>query len=265
MTGAGGTQSIQLLTSCSQPLNLGDRFGAFVVFGMDRVGDGAIALGGVVEYQYKVTNPNAFAVQNVTVLDDQVIGPIGSGISLDPDEMITLFDTRTLFDTTTNTATVTGDAASGGVCQESNDSVTVTVTSPPAGLFDCKDAKPIDELMMAWAPLVARDICVVAYDGAVGGTVLATIDDVMPDDVVTVSGMSGSPNDQQWEIFAAGDCNGTSLGVSEFHISCSDSDMNGVEDCGKNEGDGKSNDPTLINDWLLEGITGANAELECTP
>ena len=92
----------------------------------------------------------------------------------------------------------------------------------------------------------------VAYDGDVGGTVLATIDNVMTDDVVTVSGMGGSPKDQRWETFAAGDCDGTSLGVSVFHISCSDKDMNGVEDCGKNQGNGKSDDPLLINDWLLD-------------
>ena len=76
--------------------------------------------------------------------------------------------------------------------------------------------------------------------------------------------MGGSPNDQEWEIFAAGDCNGTPLGESVFHISCSDDDMNGTEDCGKNEGDGKSDDQSKINDWLFEGMSG-DLTLDCTP
>ena len=86
----------------------------------------------------------------------------------------------------------------------------------------------------------------------------------MPGDIFDVDGMGGSPNDQVWEIRAANDCDGTLLGTSVFHTSCSDGNMNGVEDCGKNQGDGKSNDPTLINDWLLEAIRG-DENLVCTP
>ena len=77
--------------------------------------------------------------------------------------------------------------------------------------------------------------------------------------------MGGSPDDQVWQIYAANDCGGTLLGTSEFHISCSDPNMNGVEDCGRNQGDGTNDDPSLINDWLLEGIVGGNGSLECTP
>ena len=40
--------------------------------------------------------------------------------------------------------------------------------------------------------------------------------------------------------------------------------MNGIEDCDKPEGDGKSNEPSLINDWLLEGMSG-DQDLVCTP
>jgi hypothetical protein len=104
---------------------------------------------------------------------------------------------------------------------------------------------------------------VVAWDGDVGGTYLTTVDNVILGDVVMVSGMGGSPNDQQWQVFAAGDCGGTPLGVSEFHISCSDSEMNGPEDCGQPQGDGKDDDPALLNDWLLEGMAG-DLVLDCT-
>jgi hypothetical protein len=107
---------------------------------------------------------------------------------------------------------------------------------------------------------------VAAYHGDVGvGPVLLLKDNVAIGDVLTVSGMGGSPDDQQWQLFAAGDCFGTPLGTSEFHISCSDPSMNGVEDCARNQGDGKDDDPSLINDWLLEGIAGTAESLTCTP
>jgi serine-aspartate repeat-containing protein C/D/E len=82
-----------------------------------------------------------------------------------------------------------------------------------------------------------------------------------------VSGMGGSPNDQQWQLFAAGDCGGAALGelgVSQFHISCSDSSMNGPEDCGTAQGNGKNDDPNLVDGWLLEGIRGDGGELQCS-
>ena len=65
-------------------------------------------------------------------------------------------------------------------------------------------------------------------------------------------------------VLGAGDCNGTSLGVSQFHTSCLDQNMNSIEDCGRNLGDGKNDDPGLINDWLLEGMVG-DETLDCTP
>ena len=42
--------------------------------------------------------------------------------------------------------------------------------------------------------------------------------------------------------------------------------MNGVEDCGKRQGNGKeeATDPPFINDWLLEGIVDATSTLNCT-
>jgi hypothetical protein len=52
-------------------------------------------------------------------------------------------------------------------------------------------------------------------------------------------------------------------GTSVFHLSCSDSEMDGTDDCGKAEGDGKSNDPSLINQWSLDGMTGQNGSFAC--
>jgi hypothetical protein len=61
---------------------------------------------------------------------------------------------------------------------------------------------------------------------------------------------------------------GAVTGTSVFHLSCSDSEMDGSDDCGKAEGDGKPNkdgssDPTKVNDWLLDGMTGQNGSFAC--
>lgn len=69
-----------------------------------------------------------------------------------------------------------------------------------------------------------------------------------------------------WEIFAAGKT-GTNgkIGESKFHLSCSDNNMNGPEDCGKPEGNGKGDDVNLINDWFLERMLDNSGEFNCTP
>ena len=51
-------------------------------------------------------------------------------------------------------------------------------------------------------------------------------------------------------------------------LSCSDSDMDGPEDCGKPQGDGKSKDSNggFINEWELDGLTsGKGGSFTCTP
>jgi hypothetical protein len=63
-------------------------------------------------------------------------------------------------------------------------------------------------------------------------------------------------------VFGAGN---QLIGFSNFHLSCSDPDLNGVEDCGKSQGDGKNDDPSLINDWLFEGVVDSDETLDCTP
>jgi hypothetical protein len=258
---AGNTQSVVIHTSCSQPLNLGDRFGDFAVFAIDREGDGIVSLGGLVEYQYKVTNPNGEALVDVNV-DDDPFGNIVSGETLASGEMKTFFVTKTLFGSHTNTGTATAELATGGMCEPAVDTVTVDVTLPPDGPYDC--TKDIQRLGMIWDG--TQDVTVTAWKGAVGSTQVpypnpATV--YMPGDEVLARNFAGSPNDVVWEVFDAN--SGTKLGESKFHVSCSDPDMNGLEDCGKNQGDGKSNDPGLINDWLLERIKDDGGVLNCTP
>ncbi len=127
------------------------------------------------------------------------------------------------------------------------------------GAFDCN--RPIDELRMIWDG--TQKIRIKAYKGDTSAALLADIDGIQIGDEVSVSGYAGSPNDVIWEIFVAG--TSTKIGESMFHLSCSDNEMNGPEDCGNREGNGKRNDAGLINDWLLEGMVDATDTLDCTP
>jgi hypothetical protein len=74
-----------------------------------------------------------------------------------------------------------------------------------------------------------------------------------------VDGYAGSPNDVYWEILTL---DGVKIGESVFHLSCSDDDMNGAEDCGARQGDGKDQSG-FLNDWILEGMVDTQGELDC--
>ena len=137
---------------------------------------------------------------------------------------------------------------------------TCLVLTPPPGDYVC--TKPIDEITMIWngpqGP--GETVTIKAYKGDTKAALLAEISGIKVGDEVTVSGYAGSPNDVIWEIF---DANGNKLGESTFHLSCSDQDMNGADDCGKAQGDGKDKSG-FLNDWLLEGIVDAGGVLNCT-
>ena len=231
------------------------------MFSIDREGDGIISLGGEVEYQYTVTNPNDEALVDVSV-DDGPFGNIASGETLASGEMKTFFVTKTIFGSHTNTGTATGQLVTGAVCDLDMDTVTVDVTLPPDGPYDCTE--DMLRLGMIWDG--TQDVTVTAWNGAVGSTQLSYPNPAMvfmPGAEVLARSLAGSPDDVYWEIFDAN--SGLKLGESKFHVSCSDPDMNGVEDCGKSQGDGESNDPGLINDWLLERIKDEGGKLNCTP
>jgi len=52
---------------------------------------------------------------------------------------------------------------------------------------------------------------------------------------------------------------------SVFHMSCSDDDFNGPEDCNKLAGNGKKNDSRAVNDWRLQGFVDGNGQkLSCS-
>ena len=119
--------------------------------------------------------------------------------------------------------------------------------------FVCSDAKPLDTLSMIWDG--QDNVNIVAYYGKTDNTELTTRSNVNNGDVVTISGFAGAGNDIDWEVFNA---NGDSLGTSRFHMSCSDSGMNGPEDCGAPQGNSKNNEAGLLNSWLLDGLAGEN-------
>ena len=122
------------------------------------------------------------------------------------------------------------------------------------GDFACD--KPIDALTMIWDG--PDGVNVTAWKGPVGSTDLGTLSNVNNGDKVTFPGFAGSPNDVYWQI------SGAVSGESVFHLSCSDDAMNGPEDCGSRQGDGKSNDAGLVNDWLLDGMVDVKTALVCT-
>jgi hypothetical protein len=257
VTGAGGSQNVSFKTSCHKPLSLGDRFGSFVVYGMDREEDGPITLGGNVQYQYTVTNPNALAVDDVTV-EDSELGTIVSGETLAPSESKTFIATGTLLGTTTNIATVNGSIL-GDACTEAEDQVTTTVIVPPSSAFTCSCNQSLTELTLIWDGVQTVDVKV--WNGPVGSTLRHNWNDVPPGGKRTASGFTAE--DATFEIFNS---TGTvKLGESKFRLTCADAAMNGVEDCGKYQGDGKFNDPSLINTWILDGMIDDNETLACTP
>ena len=138
-------------------------------------------------------------------------------------------------------------------------SIEISLTGPASGGdFACD--KPIDSLTMIWDG-AESDVEVTAWKGSVGSTKLSDRAPVSQGGELTVTGFAGSPNDVFWEIFDAS--TGSKVGESKFHLSCSDDDMDGPEDCGKRQGNGKDSSG-FRNDWLLEGMVDAKTTLDCT-
>lgn len=155
-----------------------------------------------------------------------------------------------LFETTEKFKHATPDQISITVNFEEGCSVTFV---PGAQAFVCKDAKPIDSLSMIWNGPDGVDV--MSPDGTM-------VNGVVNGQEVSFSGLSGLGNDVFWSIADAG---AGVAGSSKFHVSCSDSAMNGPEDCGTAQGDGKDNDSSNLNLWQLKGMEGTNGiGLDCS-
>ncbi len=122
LSNAGGTQTMEIHTSCSQPLAVGDVYYGLTLVAMDGQG-----LGKDVRYSFRVTNNGATPLTNIMVTDNK-LGPIpGSPIaSLGGGQSQTLTATTMVSESTTNVATAT--AAS---CPAPGVTSTATVTVMP--------------------------------------------------------------------------------------------------------------------------------------
>ena len=132
-------EQVQFHTSCSEPINLGDRFGSIEIFSMTTTDGGVTAAEALpVVYEYSVTNNSIlYPLQNVTVIDD-VFGEVpGSPIaSIGPGETATLTLTVLVGEETTSTATVVGYV--GGIVEcEALATVTITEEAPPVPQKEC--------------------------------------------------------------------------------------------------------------------------------
>ena len=120
-------------------------------------------------------------------------------------------------------------------------------TFPPAQVT-CNDINPITELTMVW-------------DGPNGVNVVAEGGEVFPNvqkgGQITF-GTVGLGSDVDLTL------SGSTTGESRFHISCSDTGMNGTEDCSNHQGDGKDNSSAFNNEWLLGIMKGANGQFDCS-
>jgi len=124
LSNSGGTEFLNIHTSCSRPLETGNVFGSLTLTALNGIGSGR-----EVRYSYALENLGTDVITDI-VVDDDRLGLIGSGFSLNPGESTILTATTIIDSTTTNTATVTGTSAPGAVCAASSEA-TVTVLPPP--------------------------------------------------------------------------------------------------------------------------------------
>ena len=132
------------------------------------------------------------------------------------------------------------------------------VEPPATGPFECKDK--IDALKMIWnGPGTLQSVEALPGGNDSFPKVEITVEN--GDQVVTVTDYQPSSNDVIWNWVSS-----DGSGQSEFHLSCSDDEMDGPEDCGKPQGNGKSNDDNFANVWLLDGLaTDKGFVFDCTP
>ncbi len=118
-------------SSCSRPLNPGDRFGSLEVVTVETTGGGIQSLDDNVTYTYEITNLGSGPLFNLSVVDDRLGEVPGSPITeLQPAGKVTLVATARITQTTGNQVLVSGSLTGGQLC-ESTASALVTVVNPP--------------------------------------------------------------------------------------------------------------------------------------
>jgi len=127
----------------------------------------------------------------------------------------------------------------------------VATPPPPSSGGKCKG---ITSLSLVW-----NGNGPVTVSARTSGLILQAPSTVNPGDRITLStsGDKFKPNDQVINVVGAG-----GSGFSEFHMSCSDNDMNSPDDCGKLQGNGKGNDDG-INFWLIASLVAESGGFQC--
>jgi hypothetical protein len=138
---AGGDliETVVFHTSCSQPLNLGDKFASVEIYGMATTEGSIVSQELPVVYTYTITNNSAgYPLLDVSVIDD-IYGEIpGSPIALiAAGESVSLILTVPVSTAVTNTASVVGYV--GGVLQcQATASASITEAIAPPPVEDCQ-------------------------------------------------------------------------------------------------------------------------------
>jgi hypothetical protein len=202
-----------------------------------------------VVYGIRVENPNNEPVevrivdvklgidQTETIPANDTFEQVTDPITITPDESNEF----------TNTVLVTAEGTLTGATCEASDSVTVKRNPPPPPPVSCSDIKDITAVSVIWTGPGPVDVVMESGE---------MFEDVMTGNQITFQ-ESNTGNDVEMTI------SGAVNGMSEFHVSCSDEDMNGSEDCGTAQGNGKGNDASLVNLWLLDGMTGERGSFAC--
>ena len=215
-------------------------------------------LGGAdVVYTYTITNLSDFPVTVTSAVDDKLgdilsILPqtlLGPGESTAATKQVFVVPDQT--DELTNIVTVTVEQVGGDQTCEDTAQTTVKRLPPPPPPVSCSDIKDITAVSVVWNGTAPVDVLMESGE---------RFENVQPGNQITFQ-EAGTGNDVEMRIFAAG--TSSLLGMSEFHVSCSDEDMNGSEDCGTDQGNGKDNDPSLINDWRFDGMDGEKGSFAC--
>ena len=149
-------QTVEFHTSCSQPLLLGDIFGAVQLVGFtDKNGDSA-SVGAEVAYRYIIKN-NGTTTAEITSVDDTKLGELLANppLILEPgqsNENDPIIASAFISKTTSNVVTVSGDIPDCPLSAcAAKDEVTVVVVPPPPPRTDlCEDFDKPQKLTMEY-------------------------------------------------------------------------------------------------------------------
>ncbi len=215
---------------------------------------------GRVLQHYTLTNTGTTSIQDAAVFDDLngmvTSAPIGT---LVPGASVMIELAPWVHGSVENYAGASGVVA-GSTCEVA-DIVQIEV---PHVVHDIDCHGQLEQLSLIWDGTETIDV--VAHDGKNDhDQVMFQLQNIAIGQEITMTALGDAKKDIMLELFAAG--TDYKLGESKFHLSCSDKDMDGMEDCGTRQGDGKDdcsgNDCT--NDWLLEGIVDDDESLDCLP